>query len=69
MPVAKLTKRVVDAIETSSRRVIYYDSELKGFGVKITPTGAKRLVRRVQAARRRARHRQASDGTRFNRLL
>src|SRR5262249_31511148 len=41
MPVAKLTKRVVDAIETSSRRVIYYDSEFKGFGLKVTPTGAK----------------------------
>ena len=41
MPVAKLTKRFVDAIETTSRRVIYYDSDLKGFGVKITPTGVK----------------------------
>ena len=41
MPVAKLTKRVVDAIETNNRRVIYYDIELKGFGVKVTPTGAK----------------------------
>jgi integrase len=41
MPVAKLTKRVVDAIEAGSRRVIYYDSELKGFGLKVTPTGAK----------------------------
>ena len=41
MPVAKLTKRFVDAIETSSRRVVYYDTELKGFGVKVTPTGGK----------------------------
>jgi integrase len=41
MPVGKLTKRVVDAIETGSRRAIYYDSELKGFGVKVSPTGAK----------------------------
>ena len=41
MPVAKLTKRFVDAIETTNRRVVYYDSDLKGFGVKITPTGVK----------------------------
>ena len=41
MPVAKLTKRFVDAVKSSGRRVIYYDSELKGFGVKVTPTGAK----------------------------
>jgi Arm DNA-binding domain len=41
MPVAKLTKRLVDAIKTVERRVIYYDTELKSFGVKITPTGSK----------------------------
>jgi hypothetical protein len=41
MPVAKLTKRFVDAIEINSRRVVYYDSDLKGFGVRVTPTGVK----------------------------
>jgi hypothetical protein len=41
MPVAKLTKRVVDAIEIVSRRVIYYDTELKGFGLKVSPSGVK----------------------------
>ena len=37
----KLTKRVIDAIRPSARREIHYDSELKGFGLKVTPTGAK----------------------------
>ena len=37
MPVAKLTKRVVDTIKPGDRRVIYYDSELKGFGLKVSP--------------------------------
>jgi integrase len=36
----KLTKRVIDAIEPGARREIHYDSELKGFGLKVTPTGA-----------------------------
>src|SRR6185437_1836455 len=42
LPIAKLTKRVIDAIKPGDRRVIYYDSELKGFGLKVTPAGAKR---------------------------
>src|SRR5262245_45542906 len=41
MPVAKLTKRFVDAIETSDRSRIYYDSDLKGFGIKVSPRGTK----------------------------
>ena len=41
MPIAKLTKRVIDTIQPSERRVIYYDTELKGFGLKVAPTGAK----------------------------
>jgi integrase len=41
MPIAKLTKRVIDTIKHGDRRVIYYDSELKGFGLKVTPAGAK----------------------------
>lgn len=41
MRVVKLTKRVVDALQPKTRRVIYYDTELKGFGVKVSPTGAK----------------------------
>ena len=41
MPVQKLTKRTVDAIVAAVRTSIYYDSELKGFGLKATPSGAK----------------------------
>ena len=41
MPVQKLTKRTVDAIVPGIRTFIYYDSELKGFGVNVTPNGAK----------------------------
>ena len=41
MPVARLTKRVVDTIKPDDRPVIYYDSELKGFGLKVSPAGAR----------------------------
>ena len=41
MPIAKLTKRVLDTIQPGDQRVIYYDSELKGFGLKVSPAGGK----------------------------
>jgi integrase len=41
LPIAKLTKRVIDTIESGDRRVVYYDSELKGFGLKVSPAGGK----------------------------
>lgn len=41
MSVEKLTKRNVDAIIPGARIAIYYDSELRGFGLKVTPSGAK----------------------------
>lgn len=42
MPIQKLTKRVVDAIAPASKTVIYYDSDLTGFCLKVLRTGGKR---------------------------
>jgi integrase len=42
MPVQKLTKRVVDGLKPKARRIIYYDSELTGFCLKVLPSGVKR---------------------------
>ena len=42
MPTQKLTKRIVDAIAPTNKTVIYYDSELTGFCLKVLPTGGKR---------------------------
>lgn len=39
MPTGKLTKRVVDAIKPGAARVLWYDTELKGFGLKVEPSG------------------------------
>lgn len=42
----KLTKRVVDALQADpdGRDVTYFDSEIRGFGVRVKPSGAKSYV-------------------------
>ncbi|MBK8158730.1 MAG: tyrosine-type recombinase/integrase [Rhodospirillaceae bacterium] len=37
----KLTKRVVDALQPSERDQVVLDTDIKGFGVKVTPKGKK----------------------------
>lgn len=41
MPPVKLTKRVVDTIQPVNKDLIVWDTEIKGFGCKITPQGNK----------------------------
>src|SRR5689334_9238092 len=40
---AKLTKRFVDAL-ASSTRLYVYDADLRGFGVSVSPSGAKTFL-------------------------
>jgi hypothetical protein len=44
MPTTKLTKRVIDALPTPAKDVVYWDSGCPGFGVKITPRGRKVFI-------------------------
>jgi integrase len=44
VPSIKLSRRAVAAIEPSEKPVIYYDTDLKGFGLKITPNGVRSWV-------------------------
>lgn len=44
MPTVKLTKRAIDAILPTGKRAIWFDSDLKGFGLKIEPTGVKTWI-------------------------
>ncbi|HEX7776230.1 MAG TPA: integrase arm-type DNA-binding domain-containing protein, partial [Parvibaculum sp.] len=37
----RLTKQFVDALKPSSEEIFAWDSELKGFGVRVKPTGIK----------------------------
>src|SRR6476469_2287743 len=44
MPRSKLTKSVIDALPTSAKEIIYWDSGCPGFGVKVTPRGRKVFI-------------------------
>ncbi len=44
MPSIKLTKSVIDALETPLKDVVYWDAGLPGFGVKVTPKGRKVFI-------------------------
>ncbi len=44
MPTRKLTKRSVDDAKSVGRDIFYWDSKLKGFGLKVTPAGKKAYV-------------------------
>lgn len=39
MPTVKLTKRTVDAIQPDGSRALWFDADLKGFGLKVEPSG------------------------------
>jgi hypothetical protein len=41
---AKITKRTVDGLKPGSKDRFLWDTELKGFGVKVTPAGSKVYV-------------------------
>jgi len=42
MPSCKLTKRIIDALPSpSGADQIWWDEDLKGFGLKLTPAGRK----------------------------
>src|SRR5215210_7023266 len=55
MPVCKLSKRAIDALPCpADRDMIWWDDDLKGFGLKITPAGRRTfLVQYRPAADRR----------------
>ena len=49
---AKITKRAVDAIQPSDGDQFLWDSEVKGFGVKVTPAGNRVYVLQTRLERR-----------------
>src|SRR3954471_16618954 len=46
--VAKLTKRTVDACNPMAARYTVWDAELKGFGLRVAPTGVKSYIARYR---------------------
>lgn len=56
MGVERITKRVVDSCQSAARDTFLWDSEVRGFGLKITPIGRKVFIAqyRVQGLGRRS---------------
>src|SRR5215213_727337 len=44
MPAVRLSKRTIDALTPRERTAIVYDRDLTGFGIRITPAGAKSYI-------------------------
>jgi hypothetical protein len=40
----KITKRTVDATQPADKRVFLWDTEVKGFGLQVLPSGIKSYV-------------------------
>ena len=44
MPTIKLTRRNVSSLQPAAKPVTYYDTDLKGFGLKIMPSGVRSWI-------------------------
>jgi integrase len=44
MAVAKLTKRMTDTIAPKDRTLVVYDADLKGFGLRVLPSGSRAWI-------------------------
>jgi integrase len=51
--IAKLTKRIVDATQPELKRYVVWDSALKGYGLRVEPSGTKTFLVRYRAAGRK----------------
>ncbi len=66
MPTHRLTKRAVDGLIPGKTDVFVWDSELKGFGVKVTPAGRRTYVIQYRLGGRKGRTRRVAIGTHGN---
>ncbi|MAB45914.1 MAG: integrase, partial [Sphingomonadaceae bacterium] len=62
MATGKITKKSIDALEPSSSSQLLWDTDLKGFGAKITPTGSISYVVQFRMGGREARTRRYTIG-------
>lgn len=66
MPTKRLTKRSVEALKPGEGDYFVWDTELRGFGVKITPTGKRSYVIQYRLGGRRGRTRRVTLGAHGN---
>lgn len=58
-----LTKRSVDALDPQAKDAIYFDDEVKGFGLRVSPQGLKTYLIQYRAGRRTRRVKVGRHGT------
>lgn len=65
MPTRKLTKRIVDAAHRSGSRYTIFDTEVRGFGLRIFPSGVKSWIYEYRAGEggRRAAKKRVTLGS------
>jgi integrase len=65
MPVLKLSARILGEISAGAKTAFYYDAVLKGFGLKVTPNGARTWIveYRPRDAGRKASKRRYTIGS------
>lgn len=62
MATGKLTKRAVDAFAASAATAFLWDDELRGFGLRVTPAGAKAYVYQYRMGGREAVKKRVTIG-------
>ena len=62
MPTGKVTKRTVEAIAAGPKDVFLWDEGLRGFGLKVTPAGARSYVYQFRLGGREAPTRRHTIG-------
>lgn len=62
MATARITKRAVDAAKPRKADSYYWDEELSGFGLKVTPTGRKVYLVQYRLGGRKGRTRRVTIG-------
>ena len=62
MAEARITKRIIDALEIRSSDYVHWDSELTGFGVRVRPSGAKSYIVMYRAGGRNTLARKVTIG-------
>lgn len=63
MATGKITKRAVDSLAAGDRDTFLWDEELKGFGLKLTPKGARSYVYQFRLGGREAKVRRYTIGS------